>query len=143
MSIIKKISSKYNVYGKDIASSEESIEKIRRFSTILIPGDYIKLLKEATDIQISIEDFKDIMIWGVDRCIEMNNAYEIQQYIPKSLAIGDDGYGNALIYATGERGFGLYVIALNDLEIDELQYVASSLSDLLINNVGIDVILSC
>lgn len=143
MSIIKKISSKYNVYGKDIASSEESIEKIRRFSTILIPDDYIKLLKEATDIQISIEDFKDIMIWGVDRCIEMNNAYEIQQYIPKSLAIGDDGYGNALIYATGERGFGLYVIALNDLEIDELQYVASSLSDLLINNVGIDVILSC
>lgn len=143
MSIIKKISSKYNVYGKDIASSEEMIEKIARYSTILIPDDYIKLLKEATDIQISIEDFKDIMIWGVDRCIEMNDAYEIQQYIPKSLAIGDDGYGNALIYATGERGFGLYVIAFNDLEIDELQYVAGSLSDLLINNVGIDVILSC
>ena len=73
----------------------------------------------------------------------MNDAYEIQQYIPKSLAIGDDGHGNTLIYATGERGFGLYVIAFNDLDIDELQYVAGSLSDLLINNVGIDIITSC
>lgn len=143
MSIIKKISSKYNVYGKDIASSKESIEEISKFSTILIPDDYIELLNEATDIRISIEDAKDIMIWGVDRCIEMNDAYEIQQYIPKSLAIGDDGHGNALIYATGERGFGLYVIAFNDLDIHELQYVAGSLSDLLINNVGIDIITSC
>ncbi len=77
-------------------------------------------MNEATDIQISIENLKDIMIWGVARCIEMNEAYEIQQYISKSLAIGDDGHGNVLIYATTERGFGLYVIAFNDLDIDEL-----------------------
>jgi len=35
------------------------------------------------------------------------------------------------------------VIAFNDLDVDELQYVASSLSDLMINNVGIDVIKNC
>lgn len=143
MSFIKKFSSKYNVYGMDTASSEEAIEEIIRVSTILIPEDYIELLKEATDIQITIENSKDIMIWGVDRCIEMNVAYEIQQYIPMSLAIGDDGFGNALIYTTGQSGFGLYVIPFNDLDIDELQYVAVSLSDLLIKNVGIDIITGC
>ena len=142
MSIIKQISSRYNIYGKDIPSSKKLIKEITKFSTISIPDDYIKLLNEATEIKISIEDLKYIMIWGVERCIEMNDAYEIQKYIPESLAIADDGDGNTLIYATGEIGFGLYIIALNDLEVDELQYVASSISDLLINNIGIDIITS-
>lgn len=73
----------------------------------------------------------------------MNEAYNIQENIPNSLAIADDEGGNALIYATGEKGFGLYVIAFNDLDVDELQYVASSLGDLLIKNIGIDVIKCC
>lgn len=73
----------------------------------------------------------------------MNDAYNIQENIPNSLAIADDEGGKALIYTIGEKGFGLYVIAFNDLDVDELQYVASSLSDLMINNVGIDVIKNC
>lgn len=73
----------------------------------------------------------------------MNEAYSIQDNIPNSLAIADDEGGNTLIYTTGDQGFGIYVIAFNDLDIDELQYVAGSLSDLLINNVGIDIITSC
>lgn len=73
----------------------------------------------------------------------MNKAYSIQDNIPNSLAIADDEGGNALIYVSGEQGFGLYVIAVNDLDSDELQYVAGSLSGLLKDNIGIDVIVSC
>ena len=38
----------------------------------------------------------------------MNEAYNIQQYISKSLAIGDDECCNALLYANGHNGFGLF-----------------------------------
>lgn len=71
----------------------------------------------------------------------MNEAYNIQDSIPNSLAIGDDEGGNALIYANGINNFGLYLVAFNDLEIDEMKFISYSLVDLLHNAVGIEVIL--
>lgn len=73
----------------------------------------------------------------------MNDAYSIQENIQNSLAIADDEGGNALIYTTGKQGFGLYIIAFNDLDTDELQYVSGSLSELLKENIGVEVITGC
>ena len=103
----------------------------------------MEVIRKLTEIEINVDEKKYIRIWGADGCIEMNDEYAIQESIPNSLAIADDEGGNALIYTTGEKGFGLYVIAFNDLDVNELQYVSNSLSDLLINNVGIDVIKNC
>ena len=73
----------------------------------------------------------------------MNVAYKIQKYIPCSLAIADDEECNVLIYATGKNGFGLYVVSISDLEIDEMIYVSQSLADLLVHGEGIDTIIKC
>lgn len=143
MSILKDLSSNYRIDVSKSASSDEEIKKLIEFSDVQIPEDFLEIIKEVTEIEINVDGKKYIRIWGADGCIEMNEAYNIQESIPNSLAIADDEGGNALIYTTGQNGFGLYVIAFNDLDVDELQYVAGSLSDLLINNTGIDVINNC
>ena len=68
----------------------------------------------------------------------MNESYEIQDYIPNSLAVGDDEGGNALIYFEGAEGFGLYIVGFGDLDPEEAVKVASSLNDLLIQDTGIE-----
>ena len=143
MSILQELSNKYRIDASKPASSDEEIKNLVEFSDINIPEDFLEVIRDLTEVEINVDGEKYIRIWGADGCIDMNEAYSIQDNIPNSLAIADDEGGNALIYTTGARGFGLYVIAFNDLDIDELQYVAGSLSDLLINNVGIDIITSC
>lgn len=143
MSLLNRLSSNYRIDASKSASNNEEVKKLIEFSKIKIPEDFLEVIRELTEIEINVDEKKYIRIWGADGCIEMNDAYNIQENIPDSLAIADDEGGNALIYTTGEKGFGLYVIAFNDLDVDELQYVASSLSDLMINNVGIDVIKNC
>ncbi len=143
MSILKKLSSNYKVDASKPASNEQEIDNLIEFSNIEIPKDFLELIRDLTEIEINVDGKKYIRIWGASGCIEMNDAYNIQENIPSSLAIADDEGGNALIYTTGKKGFGLYVIAFNDLDVDELQYVANSLSDLLLNNIGIDVIKNC
>lgn len=143
MNILKKISNNYRIETSKLASNDKEIKNLIEFSEIEIPEDFLEIIREQTEIEINVDGKKYIRIWGADGCIEMNEAYNIQENIPNSLAIADDEGGNALIYATGEKGFGLYVIAFNDLDVDELQYVASSLGDLLIKNIGIDVIKCC
>lgn len=143
MSLLNTLSSNYRIDASKSASSDEEIKNLIEFSKIKIPEDFLEVIRKLTEIEINVDEKKYIRIWGADGCIEMNDEYAIQESIPNSLAIADDEGGNALIYTTGEKGFGLYVIAFNDLDVNELQYVSNSLSDLLINNVGIDVIKNC
>lgn len=143
MSILKELSNKYRIDASKPASNDEEIKRLVEFSVINIPEDFLQVIRELTDVEINVDGKKYIRIWGPCGCIDMNDAYSIQDNIPNSLAIADDEGGNALIYTTGEKGFGIYVIAFNDLDIDELQYVAGSLSELLKDNVGIDVITRC
>lgn len=113
-----------------VVQNEISINALIKFSDIEVPKDFIEIIREATEIEINVDQSKYIRIWGADGCIEMNEAYAIQESIPNSIAIGD-------------KGFGLYIIAFNDLDVDELKYVSESISSLLINNVGIEVIKKC
>lgn len=143
MSILQELSNKYRIDASKPASSDEEIKNLVEFSDINIPEDFLEVIRDLTEVEINVDGEKYIRIWGADGCIDMNEAYSIQDNIPNSLAIADDEGGNALIYATGDQGFGIYLIAFNDLDIDELQYVSGSLSELLKDNVGIDVITSC
>ena len=42
----------------------------------------IEIIKEKTELEIQVDDKKYIRIWGANGCIEMNDAYHIQKYIP-------------------------------------------------------------
>ena len=74
-------------------------------------------------------------------CIEMNEAHDIQKYIPNSLAIGDDEGGMALLYIDGKEGFGLYTVGFGNLDIEETIKIAPSLKVLLIDCVGVEELL--
>ena len=47
--------------------------------------------------------------------------------LPNSLAIGDDEGGNAIIYAEGKNGFGVYAVSFSDLDADEIIFIAKCL----------------
>lgn len=66
----------------------------------------------------------------------MNSAYEIQKYIPDSLAIGDDEGGQALLYMNGIQGFGLYLCGFGDLDPETAMFVAPTLNSFLVEGNG-------
>lgn len=143
MSILFRLNNIYEISTFKEASSDNEIKALEKYSSITLPQDFIEIIKEKTEIEININNKKYIRIWGAIGCIEMNIAYEIQKYIPCSLAIADDEECNALIYATGKKGFGLYIVSFSDLEVDEMFYVSKSLTDLLVHGDGIDTLIKC
>lgn len=72
----------------------------------------------------------------------MNEVYNIQEYIPASMAIGDDERGNALLYAIGSNGFGIYLVSFGNLDVNEMVYIADSLESFFIRNEGVRVFTS-
>lgn len=142
MSFLNSINSDFIIEAKESASTEDEIMQLINFSQIEIPKDFLDMLCEFTEVEIKVGSKKYVRLWGALGCIDMNESYNIQTYIPESLAFADDEGGNTLIYTVGQKGFGIYLVAFNDLDINELQYVAKSVSDLFINGEGVDVIIN-
>ena len=108
----------------------------------MVPSEYLNLIRKHSELELMVSDTRTIRIWGASGCIEMNEAYHIQKYIPQSLAIGDDEGGNVLIYAMGCEGFGVYAVAFNDLEAEEMRYISDSLVSLLVNGKGVQTLVN-
>ena len=142
MSIINELNEIYRIDASNGASDENEIEDLIKFSSISIPTEYLELIQEVTEAEICIRDKKYIRIWGANGCIEMNKAYSIQRYISHSLAIGDDEDGNAILYAKGKNGFGIYAVAFNDLGVDEMVFLSKTLREILISANGVEELLS-
>lgn len=141
MSILTEISNMYTIESQNSPASKEEILKLINFSPIELPKDYLELLEQATEIYINVKNGGCIRIWellGINGVMDLNEAYQVQRYIPKSLVIGDDGGDIALIYLDGKEGFGLYKIGFGDLDINDAVKISSSLKDLLVNNVGVE-----
>ncbi|MBC2582759.1 SMI1/KNR4 family protein [Clostridium sp. DJ247] len=142
MDIFEEISGRFSIDANQCPATEEEIVSLKKFSTIEVPLEYLEIIRQATEIEIKVDNEMYIRIWGPNSCIELNDAYYVQKYLPNSLAIGDDEGGGALVYLNGKDGFGIYMCRFADLDIEEAVKIAPSLYDLLVNNVGIDIAMS-
>ena len=138
MSIFDKMNMAFEIVTYDRKSSKIEIDELIRYSKINIPREFLDIIKERTEIEIWVNKEKYLRLWGAKGCIEMNDSYHIQHYIPESLAIGDDECSNALLYAKGNFGFGVYIVSFSDLGIDEMVYIADSLDKFFVNEEGIN-----
>lgn len=139
MSVLDKLNKKFKLAAFRPPSSEEDIQKLIEMSTIDIPQEYISLIREKTELEFLFGENGWLRIWGADGCREINPAYDdIEEYLPNSLVIGDDGRLGAIMYLHGNKGFGVYLCRVTDLDIDKTVFIAPSLEELLINGVGID-----
>lgn len=139
MSILIRMNSALIMASSSPRSTDAEINELVRYSSFDIPEKYLDIIRESTELEICVDKKKYFRLWGAKGCIELNDAYHIQKYIPDSLAIGDDECSNAVIYANGEKGPGLYIVPFNDLEADSMIYIAGSLRDFLVDGVGLDV----
>ncbi|NRD71846.1 SMI1/KNR4 family protein [Shewanella sp. VB17] len=140
MNILNNLHPSLRIEANESAALSEDISALNKFSCIEIPTDYLNVINEMTEVEILISDDRYFRIWGPAGCIEMNEEYKVQNYIPDSLAIGDDEGGSALILMTGEQGFGIYKVGFGNLDAEDAEFISESLENLLTKGNGIDVI---
>ena len=139
MNILSKMSKSFELVASDEKSSDAEINELIHYSKIDVPFEFIEIIKEKTELEILVNNEKYIRVWGAKGCIEMNSAHHIQKYIPDSLAIGDDECSNAVLYANGSNGFGIYMVSFGDLDVNEMVYIADSLEAFFVKEKVIDI----
>lgn len=141
MNIIKNSNEVFVLETQEPPATKEAIQELKKFSLIDVPADYLEIIQQSTNAEFNVNNEMYIRIWGPVDCIEINEAHNIQKYIPNSLAIGDDEGGKALLYAGGNEGFGLYIVEFGNLDIEEAIKISHSLKTLLVDGMGVEKLL--
>lgn len=126
----------FKILARQPAASSTQVAQLKgRYPSV--PDEYVTLVGEATDIELQHQHGQYLRIWGPFWCMDMDDGHEISKWIPGAIPIGDDGGGKAICYMNGKKGFGLYHVGYGCLDVEEAIFVASSLSALLEQAVGI------
>ncbi len=103
---------------KEVASLQRKFPKL--------PQLLCEMMLEATDVHFSYRG-KYFCLYGPESLDDMNDAHEVQKWIPNGICIGNDG-GQAIILLDHK----IFRCGWGCLDIDQLKYVADSIEDLLI-----------
>lgn len=127
---------------------EDKIEKVIGESPIKLPDDYIEFLKmisggESNGVVFEVKDEGlDICIWSAKASFIKRDDLDYpfnRDFLERSWMFGDDLGGLVYFYGEGKDGFGLYRVSAGGLCYDDAVKIADSLTDFLVDGVGIDV----
>lgn len=149
MNIIENINKKLAFDEEEIcAGGENDIEEIIRVSPVPLPQDYIDFLqqisgKDSYGPEFEVEDEGlSIWIWSAKMALEKLEEFNQpshQKFIGNAWLFGNDLGDLVYFFGTGKDGFGLYRTSAGWLSFENAEKIADTLTDFLVNGVGIDI----
>lgn len=137
------------IFDKDeiCAGGEKDIEKIIRISPVTLPQDYIGFLKQISGEgsygpEFEVEDKgASIWIWSAKMALEKIEEFDEpfnREFISKVWMFGNDLGDLVYFFGEGKDGFGLYRTE-DSLDFERADKISDTLTDFLVNGIGIDI----
>jgi len=129
---------------------EDKIKKVLSESPVKLPNDYIEFLKlisgkeKSLGISFLVDDKgHEIFIWSAEMALNKRNLDFnfpfYKDFTDCTWMLGDDLGDLIYFYGEGNEGFGIYRSEAGGLDIGDSDKIADSLTDFLVNGVGIDI----
>jgi len=151
MNIIENINERLSFDMEDVAyGGGQAIQQVLDKSPVQLPDDYIGFLKSISgagtngiEFEVKNEGAVSIWIWDAEMALEQYRGYKeyshpvYEHIINKIWLIGNDLGDLVFFYGEGNGGFGLYRAEAGSLGF-AADKIADTLTDFLVNGVGID-----
>lgn len=149
MNIIENINERLTFDEDEIcAGGEKEVEEIIRISPVALPEDYIEFLKQISGEgsygpEFEVEDEgTSIWIWSANMALEKSEEFDQpfnKEFTGSAWLFGNDLGDLVYFFGTGKDGYGLYRTSAGSLDIKNAEKISDTLTDLLVDGVGIDI----
>jgi len=150
MDIISNLNERLTIVKDRVChGGEDKIKKVLIESPVKLPDDYIELLRiisgdENSGISFQVDDGGlEIFIWSAKLALEKRNREFNYPFYKKFMSctwmLGDDVGDLIYFYGEGNEGFGIYRGEAGGLDYNDADKIADSLTEFLVNGVGIDI----
>ena len=117
------------LFALNVPATTDSVREAETQLAMPLPQDY----KEFLSISNGLTTNRLVLLEAED--IASRNAdYEIQEYLPGYLMIGDDSGGMAVLMCLDDSM--IYEVGMGTMDLETMSFSASSLSELLLTHGG-------
>jgi len=96
-----------------------------------LPGDYVEFLKLGNGGEGFVGASEYLILWGAEELVSMNEAYEVQKYVPGLLLFGSNGGGEAYGFDTRSPEWLVVRVPFVGMDWNLAQFVSTSFTALL------------
>jgi hypothetical protein len=80
-------------------ATPHAINNAETFFSLNFPADYNEFLLFANGLEGEIDD-KYLVLWSVEELVELNQAYNVKEFVSNIIIIGSDGAEDAFAFDT-------------------------------------------
>ncbi len=108
--------------SKNQGASSDEIEVIQKRFGVVLPESYVQLLGEANGLMLE----SGMSIYSTIDLVERNDTFEVQEYAPGFIAIGDDSGGMCILIrvSTGE----VFSVDQGSMDPDDMEQLACNVA---------------
>ena len=88
-----------NNFEKNAPAATSAIEAIETYFNVQLPADYIQFLQFTNGIEGPIGD-NYLVLWSAEEVIQLNQAYNVREFVSNILIIGSNGADEAFAFNT-------------------------------------------
>lgn len=153
MNILENLNDRLSFDKEELCpGGEKDIETVLKVSPVALPDDYIDFLKElgSSSIELMVKDDDpdstlSIHMYSARSALEHRDDWKHEnqnvqeKFFSKVWIFGDDVGDLIYFFGHGPEGFGLYMTELGVCDLKFSHKMADTLTDFLVNGIGIDV----
>lgn len=114
-----------NLSGIKPGAADAELNSIEAALGVTLPTAYRELMRYSNGALLD----NGVSIYSVDDLVERNTTYEVLEYCPGFLLVGDDSGGRGFLIDLKDDAGGIYGSGLGDLDPSEFATIASTLQD--------------
>ena len=117
-------------FNGNAGASADEINAVASKLKKTLPDDYVAFLGATSGGEGTIGD-SYIMLWSVDKLLELNASYQVDRFAPGLLLFGSDGSGEAFGFDTRSNPWQVVQIPFVGMELEDVEVLASSFYEFL------------
>lgn len=124
-----------NLLKRNEPAPATSIDLLLNSCPLRFPKDYLEFLAYSNGAAGTFPNGNHVILWRIDRLIERNKAYEVEDLAPGIFIFGSSGGGEA--YGFDSRlSMGVIQIPFVGMELSAVEHLAPSFTEFMITLAG-------
>ena len=115
----------------NVAADEELLRRAQDSLQMTFPAEYLELLRCSNGF--TVPNVASLLLYSVDELLERNVTYEVQEYLPGWIMIGDDGGGEGIFISYDDPSARPYINGMGSMLLADARPLADNLSQWILN----------
>jgi SMI1 / KNR4 family (SUKH-1) len=110
------------------------LNNLKKWAEVELPTTYLDILN--THGGKSIGD--SVLLYALEDLLERNETFEVKQYCPGHMTIGDDGGGRAILIPLNNARCPVFVVDQGSMDPDDFETISDGLQDWVADGCSLD-----